>query len=431
MRVLMASDFYPPFIGGAERQVQLLSRELALRGHTVAVATVRQAGQPLAAENDGDVAVHRIEGLLTRLPWYASDPRRRYLPPFPEPAIVLGLRRLIRRLRPDVVHAHGWIAYSCAGALLGSRVPLVISARDYGYSCATRTLLHAGALCSGPAPAKCLGCAARAYGLPKAGVAVGGMALANLLLTRKVAAVHSVSSFVRKIVKRDLLGERARTQSVRRGSIPDVVVPSFLVESREDEVERAHLERLPDEPFILFVGALQPHKGLGPLLDAYARLGKAPPLVLIGTQWHDTPSSFPEGIVVLKNLPHWAVMRAWERCLFGVAPSIWPDPLPGVVREAMSKGKAVIASAVGGNTDMVRDGETGLLVPPGDVDALAGAMRRLLDDPALRARLGGAGCEAAQQFAAQAIIPRFEALYQQLIATTPRPPQARGLAARP
>jgi glycosyltransferase involved in cell wall biosynthesis len=412
MRILMASDFYPPFIGGAERQVQLLSRELTLRGHAVGVATIWHAGQ-LEQEDDGCVEVSRLKGLTTRVPWFSRDPRRRFHPPFPDPGVVWGLRRLIRRWRPDVVHAHGWIAYSCAAALLGARVPLVISVRDYGYTCALRTLLHQGQVCTGPAPAKCLACSARSYGLPKSAAAVCGVFAGRALLTGKIAATHSVSTFVQQTVRRDLLGGRQRLSRLDRDSIPDIVVPSLLVESG-GAIDQSYIERLPSQPFILFVGALQPHKGLAPLLAAYARLELPPPLVLIGSVWPDTPSSFPSGVTVLHNVPHQAVMTAWERCLFGVAPSVWPDPLPGVVREAMSKGKAVIASDVGGNPDMIQHNQTGLLVPPGDIAALAAAMQQLIDEPALRERLGRAGERSAGQYVASAVLPRFEAMSQQL-----------------
>ena len=147
------------------------------------------------------------------------------------------------------------------------------------------------------------------------------------------------------------------------------------------------------------------------LLDAYARLTSPPPLVLIGTVWPDTPTTFPAGVTVIREAPHAAVLAAWDRCLFGVTPSIWPDPLPGVVREAMSRGKPVIGSAVGGIVDMIDDGVTGLLVPPDDHIALSGAMERLIADSALRARLGAAARPAVAAFTAPAVAEQFEALY--------------------
>ncbi len=413
MRILMASDFYPPFIGGAERQVQLLGQELHLRGHTVGVATVWHRGQP-DQQDDAGVDVRRIKGLTTRVSWFSKDPLRRFHPPFPDPGMVWGLLRLVRKWRPELVHAHGWIAYSCAAALLGTSIPLVISVRDYGYTCALRTLLHDGKVCDGPAPTKCLSCAAQSYGLPKSAAAVAGVFAGRALLTHKIAATHSVSTFVQQTVRRDLLRNGMGASKLDRESIPDIVVPSFLVESGDAALDQAYTDRLPEQPYILFVGALQPHKGLQPLLAAYARLENPPPLVLIGSVWPETPKQFPPSVTVLHNVPHHVVMAAWERSLFGVAPSVWPDPLPGVVREGMSKGIAMIASNIGGNTDMISDGATGLLVPPGDVDALAAAMRRLIDDPTLREHLGQAGRRSARQYAAGAVLPRFEAIYQQL-----------------
>lgn len=404
LRILMASDFYPPFIGGAERQMQLLGRELARRDHDVCLATVWHAGLP-EQEADNGVQVRRLKAATTLVPWFSKDPRRRFHPPFPEPSFVWGLRQIIQRFQPDLVHASGWIAYSCAAALFGRRTPLVISARDYGYSCATRTLLHGGGICEGPTLKKCLGCASRSYGIPKALAAVAGIFSSRPLLARKVAAIHHVSAFMQKIVQRDF----------SESPVASVVIPSFNENSLKGVLAAEFTDRLPAEPYILFVGALQPNKGLGILLKAYKQLTMPPPLVLIGSIWPDTPKEFLAGVIVLYNVPHPVVMAAWERCLFGVAPSVWPDPLPGVVREAMSKGKAVIGTAVGGIVDMIAGGETGLLVPPGDVDALAEAMRKLIEDPEMRERLGRAGQEDVKRFGADRVVPRFEKLYRELV----------------
>ncbi|MBA2556913.1 MAG: glycosyltransferase, partial [Chloroflexi bacterium] len=105
-RILMASDFYAPFIGGAERQVELLSKELIGRGHTVHVATMWHDGLPELDDDEG-VTLHRLKALTTRVPWFSKDPNRRYHPPFPDPAMAWGIRKLVRKTRPDLVHAHG------------------------------------------------------------------------------------------------------------------------------------------------------------------------------------------------------------------------------------------------------------------------------------------------------------------------------------
>jgi glycosyltransferase involved in cell wall biosynthesis len=110
------------------------------------------------------------------------------------------------------------------------------------------------------------------------------------------------------------------------------------------------------------------------------------------------------------------VLAAWERCLFGVLPSLWPEPLGSVVYEGMSRGKAVIGTRPGGHTDLIVDGVTGLLIPQGDTDALENTMRALIGSGELRERLGQAARERARQFTARVAVPRFEQIYRQLAA---------------
>ncbi len=76
-----------------------------------------------------------------------------------------------------------------------------------------------------------------------------------------------------------------------------------------------------------------------------------------------------------------------------VVPSVWQDALPLGVLEPMAAGRAVVATSVGGIPEMVIDGVTGLIVPPGDEAALAAAMVRVLRDPSLAAALGAAARE--------------------------------------
>src|SRR5690349_20220841 len=92
LRILIISDHYPPFIGGAHRQTQLLSRELFRRGHAVSVVTVWHPGLP-EYEDDGGVAVYRLKQIRTWLPWFARKHGQRHQPPFPDPITVWGLRR--------------------------------------------------------------------------------------------------------------------------------------------------------------------------------------------------------------------------------------------------------------------------------------------------------------------------------------------------
>jgi glycosyltransferase involved in cell wall biosynthesis len=152
------------------------------------------------------------------------------------------------------------------------------------------------------------------------------------------------------------------------------------------------------------------------LLAAHARLAAPPPLVIIGTRHLGAPSEFPAGITVLYDVPHATVMAAWERALFGVAPSVWAELFGNVVLEAMSRGKAMISTAPGGHADLVVNGETGLLVPAGSVEALVSAMHRLVSDAALRDRMGRAAMRRASLFTSEVVLPQFEALYHEIVA---------------
>ena len=84
----------------------------------------------------------------------------------------------------------------------------------------------------------------------------------------------------------------------------------------------------------------------------------------------------------------------------------------------MTRRRPVIATRVGGNTDMVSDGENGLLVDPGDDRALANAMWRLLDDPDLRERMGTDAMASVTDLSAAAIAARFENLYASALRST-------------
>jgi glycosyltransferase involved in cell wall biosynthesis len=89
---------------------------------------------------------------------------------------------------------------------------------------------------------------------------------------------------------------------------------------------------------------------------------------------------------------------------------------PVAIIEALAAGRAVVATRVGGVPDVIQDGQTGLLVPPGDPIALAGALERMAREPALRARLAAAGRRSvADRFGRQRLVRDIDALYQRLL----------------
>lgn len=407
LRVLLVTDSYPPLIGGATFWSRQVALGMSERGHTVAVATSWQPGAPLREEDEG-VAVRRLRDLGSRLPWLSADPHRHSPPPFPDPEATLRLRRLIGELEPDLVHAYGWLAHSAAAALLGSKVPLLVSTQDYGNVCALRTLFRHGEICDGPAAAKCLECAASHYGPAKGAAAVAGVFGSRPLLRRRATAFHSISRYVAGVVERDLAAP----------GTPVEIVSNFSQDEPGAVVDEGVLTELPAEPFVLFVGALRRVKGIAELCAAYEQLDDPPPLVLAGPPAPDTPAEFPPGVTVLTSVPHPTLMAIWDRALFGVFPSKWPEPLGNVVFEAMGRGRAVIGTRPGGHEDMVEDGRTGLLVGAGDVEGLRAAMARLIGSPELCRAFGHRARERARAYDPVAVLPELERLYFETVAAT-------------
>jgi glycosyltransferase involved in cell wall biosynthesis len=93
------------------------------------------------------------------------------------------------------------------------------------------------------------------------------------------------------------------------------------------------------------------------------------------------------------------------------------EGLSGVMRESLAMARPVVCTDVGGNRELVRDGETGRLVPPGDPAAMAGAIEDLLAQPARARALGAAGLRLAREkFSNETRARTIEALYRRLVA---------------
>lgn len=404
MRILMVTDFYSPFLGGVEQHVRSLSTDLVSRGHEVAVATLWHKGLP-EFDIDQGVRVHRIKGTTQRATWLFSHPERTWAPPFPDPESAWSLQRIVKQEQPQIVHGHDWLVRSFLPIKPRSRAKLVVSLHYYTRSCAKKNLMYKGAPCSGPGFQKCLRCGSAHYGLAKGvPIVLGNWALA--------AVEHSaVDMFI------PVSQATADGNGLVGSGLPFQVIPNFLPANTiqpQGDVQ-LFMAQLPKEPFLMFVGDLRRDKGLDILLQAYADLRNAPPLVLIGKVWAETPATFPPNVHVFEKWPNYAVMAAWRRSMIALVPSTWPEPFGIVLIEAMASGRPIIASNIGGIPDIVADGETGLLIPPADPAALRQAMEQLLADPALRSQMGDAAKRKVVEFQANTVVPQIERVYANLL----------------
>lgn len=401
MRILMVTDFYWPFVGGVEQHVRSLSHTLHKHGHEVAIATLWSEGLAEIEEDQG-VCVYRLRASMQRAKWLFKDAKRPWAPPFPDPEITLGLRKVVKRVRPEIVHGHDWLARSFLPLKRWSGARFVMSLHYYTLTCAKKNLMYRDAPCCGPAFAKCLSCSADHYGVAK------GVTTVLMNWASSAAEQSAVDAFVSVSHAtgegNGLHGDQAREH----------VIPNFLPDNRRAKPHAesdAYLDQLPKGDYMLFVGDLRPMKGLDILLDAYAGLPDAPPLVLIGKVWPDTPAEYPPNTLMLGKWPNDAVLEAWNRAKIGLVPSVWAEPFGIVVIEAMAGGNPVIGSNIGGIPEIVIDGETGILVPPSDSAALRHAMATLLGDDALCRRMGKAAKRRAAEYEASAVVPRIEETY--------------------
>lgn len=225
-----------------------------------------------------------------------------------------------------------------------------------------------------------------------------------------VAVGHEQSAAMRKLY--GIPEDRVRV--VWNGTErPEADLPPEFAKLRSDGV-----------PVIGSISTLIPQKGIADLLQAAAMLkqsGRPFMLMIAGegglrSELESLASSLGIGDHV--RFLGWvqeASRRALPACDIFVQPSHW-EAMSVAVLEAMAAGKPVVATRVGENGRVLVDGESGLVVPPRQPQALAAALARLLDDPALRTRLAlNAERRFRENFTVRHMIERHEALYSDLI----------------
>ena len=197
----------------------------------------------------------------------------------------------------------------------------------------------------------------------------------------------------------------------------------------ERRAARAALGLPPDAFVCAILGRVSTWKGQDVLIRALAGLGAGDRSVVLvaGDAWQGEEARVGElhelaAALGVGERVRFAGFRPDVENVYGAAdvvavPSTQPDPLPNSALEAAAAGCCVVAAAHGGLPEIVRDGETGMLVAPGDVAALAAALATLRDDPALRERLGAAAAaDVRERFAPALFLERTQALYDALLA---------------
>ena len=235
------------------------------------------------------------------------------------------------------------------------------------------------------------GAPTRLYGSPaRRALAPFADALARYGL-RKADGVRTISAYTSGLVR-------------EAGVEPVAEFPAFM---DLDPFVESPPTPLPNEPCALFVGVLERYKAVDVLAEAWRSAAPRVPGATLHLVGRGTMRGVPKAL--LAELPaqtRWTerlstseVARALDQATVLVLPSR-SEGLGRVVVEAFCRGRAVVASRVGGIPDIAADGETALLVPPGDAGALADALVQVLSDRALAEKLGAAARAAVEPWLA-------------------------------
>lgn len=201
------------------------------------------------------------------------------------------------------------------------------------------------------------------------------------------------------------------------GAQVEVIPNGVDVEAFADAVARA--DGLPEGRRILWVNRLDPQKGFPVAVDAFGQLAaERDDLVLIvAGDGRDReavgrlPDRIREHVVMLGAVRHDELPAYFAAAEVFVAPALGQESFGIVLAEAMAAGLPIVATDIPGYRDVARDEREGLLVPPGDATALAGAIGRVLDDAELAGRLREAGRERAGAFGWDRVVPELEDVY--------------------
>ena len=381
-RVALVTTYYHPVLGGAEAAARRTAGFLARRGHDVnVITTLTEHGLSREEMIDG-VRVHRVG---------APRPRTASRKWLVTPNVAAELWR--RRSTYDVIFVVDYRGIGLAAIFVGRLVrrPVVIQAQTEGVLSGSH-----------------LSAAARVASWP----------------VRRAYTLADGVACISKGITREAIG--AGVPADRLFDVPNTVDTNRFHPAEPGEIARRRVELgwPADRPLGIFVGRLSNEKGILDLLRAWEHVPAPTTVVVVGPDMPGHPwdagasartlaASAPLSGRVIFTGATTDPAPLYRAADFAIVPSHW-ESFGLSAAEAMASGLAVVASAVGGLTDYMVDGDNGLLTPAQNPDALAAAIRRLVDNPVLRAKLGAAARQTVAQFDERVVLERLGGILDRL-----------------
>lgn len=414
MRILIATDAFPPASGGSGWSTYELARGLRARGHEIVLVQTYSERSPVPPAYDG-FDVIGFPAFAPPVPFLRNYFRNERL----YDRLAGFLRERVQRERIDVIHAqHVLTGPPAVRAAHATGIPSVCTVRDYWPVCYWNDILqdpHAGCICPGCSASAMTRC------LPPRAGAAWPLTLpmipymrANLRGKQRALGAADAIVAVSRQVAADLRERSPRLARARIETIPNGVDVAGV------RAEVHGSTRPIPEPYALFVGKLARNKGVGSLVGVADRAALDLPLVVVGDGPERAALAASAGrahrdVRLMGWLDRKEVFRWLRHASFLIFPSNCPETLSRVLIEASALSVPIAAMNTGGTSDIIVDEETGLL--SGSVTELAFHVARLAGDAALRQRLSAAaGKRAESHFDVPVVLNRMEQLYRDVIA---------------
>ena len=395
MRILQFNNYADP-IGGAEVYALALTRELRQRGHEVVF---------FGTSPDRETSEEHLR--VVQRPRYDTARLTR------DPSVRQALHETLRRFRPELIHVHNVSAMGIdvLEGLGQSGVPVLQTVHDFSLLCPNSwCVLPDGTACPGGAGAKCFQNDCK-QNYPYD----GEVALHTLLRQRVMAAVVDLA-----VSPSRYLADMTRASGVR-----EVRHLHYFI---DPIVSGPSAPRAANE--LVFIGRLEPEKGIEHLLDAMPTILKGFPkarLTLVGSgslseslQARARELGLGTDVTFIPHVPRAELGRYYATSAACVLPSIWSENSPLVAYECLFAGLPMIASRIGGIPELVAEGQAGFTFAPRDPRDLAEKALKLLSlTPAERERMSQAMRLRAQDFQPAAHLESLEALYGEAQRTAP------------
>jgi glycosyltransferase involved in cell wall biosynthesis len=363
VRVLIVTGIWPPDVGGPASHAPELAQHLLARGHEVAVVTT--ADGPPRPER------YRVDWISRRIPVGARHA-----------AVAEKVRS--RGRGADVVYATSMIGRAALGSAAARR-PLVIKlTTDEAYERAQRRGLFEGDM--------------DAFQAVDGDLRVRALRRSRDAALRRATRVICPSAYLREMaVSWGVSPERVIV-------IPNPAPDLPLLPTRDEARAALGIHG----PTLAFAGRIGRQKSLEVGMDAVSRVAGVRLLVAgDGPEREAMERLATDCVRFLGPLPREDVLRLFRAVDASLLSSTWEN-FPHTIVESLAVGTPVIATAVGGVPEVVKDGENGLLAPPGDPGALATAIHHFYGEPGLRERLSAAAARSVATYGPEETLARIE-----------------------